>query len=534
MLLIIFSFLAGLVTILSPCILPVLPAILASGADKGRLKPLGTAIGLMVSFTFFTLFASWIVSRLGLAADTLRWVAVILLFLFGLMMLFPKAGEVFSRWLSGLSIVGQKLESKSRRISSGWGSGFILGCALGLVWTPCAGPVLASIITLAATREVTAQIFAMTLAYSVGAAIPLLVVAYGVQKLSIGPWLDKIKKVFGALLIVTSGLLAFNVASLLQQYSATYFPPIAIENHPAILSKLSEMQGMPLKTFSEAPDFKEIASWINSEPLNLPIKGHVVLIDFWTYSCINCLRTLPYLKEWYQKYKDQGLIVVGVHSPEFEFEKNLDNVKAAVKRLSIAYPVALDNHFATWQAYNNLYWPAHYLIDQEGKIRYTHFGEGAYMETENAIRNLLHLPMLSEKEKKGPSSPLTPETYLGYARAESYVETIHPDQVHTYSYDMPLSLNQVALKGDFIVEKEKVTAQKKASLQLKFLAKEVYLVLSGPTGAKVLSQLDSEPPNEITLDGQRLYTVAKSDYGSHLLTLTLSPGISAYAFTFGE
>lgn len=349
--------------------------------------------------------------------------------------------------------------------------------------------------------------------------------------------------------------IAFHADVLLQQFTLKYFPIITLEDNALVKKELenvrSQPKGGPTGQNTETPDFVGITAWINTMPLSLEqLKGKVVLVDFWTYSCINCIRTLPYLKKWNHDYKDKGLVIVGVHTPEFEFEKNQKNVEDAVKRFSIEYPVAMDNDYKTWQNYNNHYWPAHYLIDQQGMIRMKHFGEGAYQETENAIRTLLELPSLGEAGKELPMKTLTPETYLGYARADAYQPEISlkKDQVSKYEYSGKLTDDRVGISGSWLIKPELIQSQSDdAVLTLNFIATHVYLVIQSQQPSAITVLLDEKPvpakyqtvdmneQGQIKIDKERMYDIIdlKSDYGRHKLTLQVPKGVSLYAFTFG-
>lgn len=571
-----FTFLAGIVTVLSPCVLPVLPAILSAGIGKGRYRPFGVILGLMLSFAFFTLSLSFLVHFLGISANALRYIAIVIIGLFGVIMLFPYLSDRFALWTSSIGNLGSSLQSQSKEASknNGFFSGFLLGTALGLVWTPCAGPILAAVTTLVATQQVTLQIVLLTLTYSLGTGIPLFLIAYGGnQALNKFPWLTQhtegIKKFFGVLMILTAVGLGFNLEVALQQFAIKYIPSFQIENNAKVQEELNKLR--PASPFSEknisalkkeqqqelpkiapSPQITGIVDWINSPPLTISeLKGKVVLIDFWTYSCINCIRTFPYLTKWYENYKDLGLVIIGVHTPEFEFEKDFNNVKKATERFNIFYPVALDNNYKTWQAFQNSYWPAHYLIDQEGVVRQVHFGEGAYMETENGIRSLLGMPLLNEKDVEVKRRPLTPETYLGSSRGDRYQKEnlIQIGKTVSYSYQEPLLENHVGLKGPWWVEKEKITSKgENSSLDLDFIASRVYLVMDAPKEKYVQVLLDGQPitpknftadmndKGEILVQEARKYDIInlKEEYGRHKLSLIVPEGVSIYAFTFGD
>ncbi len=572
-----FSFLAGIVTVLSPCILPVLPALLSAGGGKGHLRPMGIICGLVSSFIFFTLFLTALVNLTGISPDFLRYIAVALITLFGLTMIFPVWGEKFAEWTAGVADFGQVVQAKSAFFGTGFWSGFILGIALGLVWTPCAGPILAAITTLVATSSLSWSAFFITLAYSLGAAIPILFIIYGGKKIlnsskALSKYSEDIRKVFGVLMIFAALAIAFHYDVKLQQVAIQYVPLINIEDNPTVRAELEKLRrssnvnvnkefvlppemfkmATNLPKYAKAPELVGIVDWINSQPLMIEnLKGKVVLIDFWTYSCINCIRTFPYLKDWYAKYKDKGLVIVGVHTPEFEFEKNPENVKEAVKRFEIAYPVAVDSNYKTWQNYNNLYWPAHYLIDQKGVVRDFHFGEGAYMETENAIRNLLGMAPLEGEDKPTTTRRITPETYLGYLRANSYTSNlkVKENEAVTYSFKGNLGNDEIGLEGSWKVEDERIVSTgNQSKLSLNFLATRVYLVMDAPELSYVTVLLDGKPlpekyrttdmneAGQIMVKEPRKYDVVnlKGDYGRHVVTLVAPKGVAMYAFSFGD
>lgn len=574
-----FAFLAGIVTVLSPCVLPVLPALLSAGGGKGHLRPIGIIIGLICSFTFFTLALTGLVRLTGVSPDFLRYIAIGLIALFGLMMIFPWLGEKFAQATSGFANLGQSVQAKSKAIGSGFWSGFVLGIALGLVWTPCAGPILATITTIVATSTVTTNIFLITLVYSLGSAIPMLLIIYGGQKAinssrSLSAYSEWIRKGFGVLMILTAVALAFHYDVKLQQIALQYIPSLNIENNSLVKAELDKLKsesevnsnasfvlppeslipkdGDSLPKFAAVPSLVGITGWVNTEPFTLEqLRGKVILIDFWTYSCINCIRTFPYLKDWYAKYKDLGLVIVGVHTPEFEFEKNTENVKDAVKRFGLLYPIAIDSNFKTWLNFNNHFWPAHYLVDQTGIVRDFHFGEGAYIQTENNIRNLLGLKPIEKAEPAATIRPLTPETYLGFARGDRYVSeiSIKRNVAFDYNYSEKLRDNEVGLKGEWLVVSEKITSMDDAStLDLNFLATRVYLVMDAQESQQVSVYLDDKPlektyytsdmnsEGKIMVKEPRKYDVIdlKGQYGRHKLSLHVPKGVSLYAFTFGD
>jgi cytochrome c biogenesis protein CcdA/thiol-disulfide isomerase/thioredoxin len=564
--LLLFAFAAGIVTVISPCILPVLPLLLAAGAAQGRYRPYGIIVGLVVSFTFFTLSLTALVHLTGISPDFLRYIAIALITFFGLTLIFPQLEQWFSQLTSGIANVGQQFQAQTITQESGFWSGFILGCALGLVWTPCAGPILAAITTLVATSAISWSIVLITIAYSLGTAVPMFLIIWGGSTITnsltfIAPYTQIVRTIFGILMILGAAAIAFHADVALQQLTARYFPTISIEENSLVKKELEEFMKQSNGTSSavptigaKAPEFIGIVDWINTRPLTMQqLHGKVVLVDFWTYSCINCVRTLPYLKQWYDTYKDKGFVIVGVHTPEFEFEKNIDNVKDAAKRFNLQYPIALDSNYSTWRNYHNRYWPAHYLIDQNGIIREIHFGEGEYEKTENAIRTLLGMGPTTEykKEQIPVMLGITPETYLGYARAQSYMPqlSLKNKETATYDYRGQPEVNQVGLKGTWFISEEFIQSQSDdATLQLNFLANRVYAVMASEKPALITVLLDGKPlPNryyttDMNANGQiaahesRMYDVVnlKGDGGLHILTLQVPKNASIYVFTFGN
>lgn len=571
--LILFAFLAGFITILSPCILPILPIVLSGSLSGGKSRPLGVVTGFVGSFTFFTLFLSAIVRSTGIPADFMRNLAITLVFTFGIFLVVPQAQLIFEKLVSKLSA----LQSSAPNTQSGFWGGLIVGASLGLVWAPCVGPILASIITLSITAQVTASAVLITLAYSIGTAIPMLIITYSGRKLfEKVPWLlghtTQIQQMFGVLMIFTAIGLFFNVDTRFQRYILDTFPNYGtgltqFENRDEIQSQLDQLTNtksdttrtensddLLLKPGIKAPGFQGEQSWINSKPLTLEsdLKGKVVLVDFWTYTCINCIRTFPYLRKWYDKYNESGFEIVGVHSPEFEFEKKFENVLNASKQYELRYPIVQDNEFKIWRAYENRYWPAHYLIDANGDIRYTHFGEGKYVETENAIRALLNESLLTQPEVESSRKRQTPEIYLGYQRAQNYSSqnVIKLDTAVQYPAVSSLPNDAVALEGTWTVGPESITANEDgAKLRLNFLATQVYLVIH-PTESTGASTSGTTTPAEITvkLDGEStgktilitdpnkydLVSLDLEEYGRHTIEITFPNGVSAFAFTFGS
>ncbi len=564
-LLLFFSFVAGVVTILSPCILPVLPIILSStigGQETGKSRPLGVIAGFVASFTFFTLFLSLLVRTIGISANVLRFFSVIVVASFGVALLVPSFQNFLEQLFSKLS----RFVPRGSTQTNFW-SGLVVGISLGLLWTPCVGPILASVIALAITGTVTWSTFGITFAYSLGTAIPMFAIMLGGQHaLQRVPWLRAhtatIQKVFGVIMIVTALGIFANVDRQLQAWLITTFPSYGIgltqfEDRTPVRKQLAELAPATVKkedmgkpmfvTQPKGPPAPEIIPggvWFNSPPLTLAeLRGKVVLIDFWTYSCINCQRTLPYVRRWYETYKDKGFVVIGVHSPEFEFEKSAKNVAKAIADFGLTYPVVQDNDFATWRAYENRYWPAKYLIDKDGAIRYTHFGEGAYDESERMIQELLQETGVRDitTEINNPEYQIhaqTPETYLGYARIDRFasLEEVKPDAFTVYTMPVRLSRNQFALDGEWNITSEYAVPKKGAKLSFDFDAKQVFLVMRPEnTSVSVRVVLDGKENGMVTVDADTLYTLVDLPIADrHVLTLEfLDEGVELYAFTFG-
>lgn len=572
LILIVFAFLAGIVTLASPCILPVLPLILANSVTSGRRRPLGVVTGFVLSFSFFTLFLSSLVQRFQLPADALRALAIFTIMALGLVLWWPAAQLVWERLTSKLS----QVVPQGKTPTDGWWAGVFTGISLGLVWTPCVGPILAAVISLALVGTITSATVAIIVAYAVGTALPMLAIMVGGRAgLQRVPWLlnhtQQIQRGFGLVMMVIGLTMALNLDRQFQTWLLQTFPGYGtgltqVENVPVVQQALTSLrQPEMLKNQGDyplAPDFTGGTQWLNSEPLSLTgnLKGKVVLVDFWTYSCINCIRTLPYLKQWYQAYKDQGFVIVGVHSPEFAFEKVTKNVQQAMKDFEIAYPVVQDNDFAIWTAYENRYWPAHYLIDAQGRIRYTTFGEGDYPETEAAIQALLmeagQPPMapVALTQTAPRVERLSPETYLGSARMELF-DPAGSLGNGTQSFNLKANPTQDAfsLGGTWTVTDENVISGAEATLSYRFQAQHVYLVLgSGTEGqsSQVKVWLDGQDLSApglqagaggdvgngvVTVTEHRLYELINlPKNGSHVLKLEfLTPGTQAFAFTFG-
>ena len=547
-LLMVFAAIAGAGTAMSPCVLPILPAVLSAGASGGRRRPLGVVLGLALSFALAVAGLAELLARVGLGEDTLRALAVLFLLAFGLLLIVPAAAARVEGALSGLARLGP------RAPGDGFVSGLGVGAALGLVYAPCAGPILAAVISVSAATGATVG---LAVSYAAGAAAMLLVIALGGRRLLRplrGPWLQP---AMGAVLVATAVAVYVEADVRFQAEVADKLPGLvvnpagALERSDAVERRLTKVRGEPrfaatrsgLPDRGAAPEFAGVTRWFNSQPLSMrDLRGKVVLIDFWTYTCINCLRTLPYLRAWDERYRDRGLVIVGVHTPEFEFEKDPGNVGDAIARGHLRYPVAQDNGYETWNAWGSLYWPANYLVDARGRVRFTHFGEGAYKVTEHAIRSLLEeageqrLGALVDKPAERLRPRLTPETYLGAARAERWLQRPRPG-VRDYSgVTGRLYRDSFALAGRWRVDGESATAVRRAVVRGRITGRSVYLVLSsrGDRARRLEVTVDGRRHGHVTVRRQRLYRLLTLPRrGSHRLTLRFEPGLSAYAFTFG-
>ncbi len=532
----------------------------STGTSRGR--PYLIIAGLVLSFSIAELVGTAVLSALGLPQNLLTWlgIAVLLILAVGLM----------------VPVLGQWIERPFNRLGASryadQGGGFVLGLSLGLVFVPCAGPVLAAISVAAANHRFSASSFLVTLFYAVGAALPLLLFAVLAQRAATG-WqklrthLPVVRRVAGAVLAVTTLAIAFGLLDPLQTAVPGYTS--ALENHvegsKSISKQLQSLSGEHANTFAAAqaakpkapvkaaslpnlgpaPNFTGIVAWLNT-PANMPLslaqlKGKIVLVDFWTYSCINCQRSLPHVEAWYKDYKNDGLVVVGVHTPEFAFEHVVSNVSSAAGTLGIADPVAVDSNYGTWDAWNNQYWPAEYLIDQKGQVRAYDFGEGDYSTMETHIRQLLtadgatNLPPATDVADKTPTSnQITPESYLGYNQLQNYVGTaVADDQAVAYTAPAAIPSNQLSFNGTWTDHMQEATAGADAEIRLNFTADDVYLVLGGVGTVGVSFNGHALAP--VAVSGiPQLYTLFSSaGLSSGQFTLSVAPGVQAYDFTFG-
>ncbi len=569
MTLILLAFLGGALTILSPCILPVLPFVFARAEQPFLKSGLPLLTGMAVTFAGVA----------ALAAVGGAWAVRINQYgrVFALIVLAAFAATLLSRhlsdWLARPFVkLGNRLSQPALDSGPGLVNSLLLGVATGLLWAPCAGPILGLVLTGAALSGPNAGTTLLLVAYAAGAAasLALATLAGGrifkalKQSLGAGEWIRR-----GLGVAVLAAVLAIALGwdrGLLTQLSYASTNRVEQSLINAINPHAPSVSGT--QSEGELPSLSGATSWLNSTPLTPAVlRGKVIVIDFWTYSCINCLRSLPYVKGWYDRYKDRGLVVIGVHTPEFAFERNEDNVRRAVSDLGISYPVALDNDYAIWRAFNNQYWPAHYFVDATGQIRGHHFGEGDYEQSEQTIRQLLaeggytNLPPpgIADAGSNGveAAADLThvqsPETYVGYRRAESFASPgglVH-DRPHTYQLPTSLSLNQWALAGSWAVDPEKaMLAAAPGKIEFRFFARDLHLVLGpGADGKPVRFHVlldgaapgsnhgaDTDANGSGTIRQQRLYQLIRQsgEVGQHVFSIEFEDSnVQAYAFTFG-
>jgi cytochrome c biogenesis protein CcdA/thiol-disulfide isomerase/thioredoxin len=575
-LLIAFALLAGAATAVSPCVLPVLPIALSAGVTGGRRRPLGVVTGLALSFTFATVALVYLISALGLPGGLLRTLSIIALVGFGVTLLVPALGD---RLEARLSRIAPRLGvgAKKGRSDEGFWSGMLVGGGLGFVYAPCAGPILAGVITVSASQSFTAGRLAVALAYGIGSAVVLYALMLGGRKASapLARRSGRFQAAMGAIMVVIALLMLGNYDTRFETSIASDLPSFLVdpsqglETSHAAAAQLAALRGhrarqagglqeadagLKLPVLGPAPEITGTQAWFNTPgnaPLSLAgLRGHVVLVDFWTYSCINCLRTLPYLNGWYAKYASRGFTIVGVHTPEFPFEHSAANVAEAIKQNGIHYPVAQDNSYATWDAYNNEYWPAEYLVDAQGNIRLADFGEGEYATKERAIRSLLveagasGLGGPTHVHAQGPSeTQITPETYLGAEKAQRFENGAITEGTHDYgSSAAPPGPEDLRYLGQWQLSGSYARAVSGAGLQLNFQARRVFLV-AGSRALRVL--LDGRPipaaaaggdvhGASATVSFQRLYRIVELPrVERHVLTLQAAPGVTAYSLTFG-
>jgi cytochrome c biogenesis protein CcdA/thiol-disulfide isomerase/thioredoxin len=513
--------------------------------------------GLVLSFAVFTLIGSWLLSALGLPQDLLRWIGLVVLGLVGLGLMVPLVGEWLERPFSRLARGRQHSEA----------GGFVLGLSLGLVFVPCAGPVLTAIVVVSANHRYDVSSVLLTASFALGIAVPLLIFAVLGQRLaermaSVRARAVTARRVIGAVLVVTALVVGLNLTDGLQRALPGYTNALQshIETNATAKQALGRVSGNVahgalatctdaspvLQECGPAPAISGISHWLNTpgdRPLTLSsLRGRVVLVDFWTYSCINCQRSLPHLEAWNRAYARDGLTIIGVHTPEFAFEHVTSNVVQAARQLEVTYPIAQDNDYTTWNAYENEYWPAEYLVDATGTIRHVDFGEGQYDQTESFIRHLLvaadpavHLPRPTDVANLTPDQPTTPETYLGYQHGTPSLagQTVVEDQMAAYPAPSTVPSDEYAYGGNWSVGSEASTAGAGATLALDFQASDVYLVLGGSGTVRV--SVGGRPTQVVTVGGEpKLYQLVGSSTSEQaLLSLSVSPGVQAYDFTFG-
>ncbi|MGK6315806.1 cytochrome c biogenesis protein DipZ [Neorhizobium sp. DT-125] len=591
MTLLIIAYLGGALTILSPCILPILPFVFARAGQPFARSTLPMLIGMAATFALVATLAavggSWAIH----ANEYGRLAALLLLAVFGVSLLSPRVAATITQPVVDF---GNRLLSASGKPGSAptAASSLILGIATGLLWAPCAGPILGLVLTGAALQGANLQTTLLLAAYAAGAATSLAVAlvvggkVFAGMKRSLGVS-ERIRQALGTAVLAGVAVIALGLdTGLLARLS--YASTASFEQ--AVLDRLHADQatGAPSEVASNgtmvatadiarpfrsnlpvegpAPSLAGAVEWLNSPPLtNEQLRGKVVLVDFWTYSCINCIRTVPYVRAWAEKYKDQGLVVIGVHAPEFAFEKKIDNVRKAVGDFQIGYPVAIDNDYRIWRAFENSYWPAHYLIDARGQVRYHQFGEGNYRQTEQAIQDLLR----EAGGEMAASSTVTPdakgaeagpdvknirsaETYLGYSRATNFAsrETLRADAPREYSVEEP-NLNEWGLSGTWTVGAEQATLdQADGGIAYRFSARDLHLVLGpGASGKPVRFRVtidgkapgadhgaDTDQDGYGTVTATRLYQLVRQSGEVEARNFDirfLDPGVEAYAFTFG-
>lgn len=580
MLLLVLAFLGGVLTIFSPCILPVLPFVFARAEGSFRRSTLPLLVGMAATFALFAALASaggqWIVRT----NEYGRIAALAIMAALGVSLFVPAVAEWFMRPLVRL---GAKLRARVQP-AGGQASrtgAVVLGAAIGLLWAPCAGPILGLVLGVAALSGLSTWTLGLLLAFAAGAAVSLAIAMLAGQR--VFQWLKRglgaeawLRRALGA--AVLAAVVAIALGADTQLLAAVQYVNtngleqrlVAVLAHPRPVRAASAPQAQQVKLDEEGPmpSLSGATAWINSPRLTRKsLRGKVVLIDFWTYSCINCLRSLPYIEGWAQKYKSQGLVVIGVHSPEFAFERDLSNVRAAVERLKLTFPIAVDSNHKIWNAFNNEYWPADYFVDASGNIRFHHFGEGQYDESERVIQELLaeahHQPLArgggfvgasgSGAEAAADAGQIgSPETYIGYARGERFdsPERLRIDRTATYSAPLRPSLNQWGLKGTWHVGAEYAMLEAaNGEVIYRFHARDLHMVLGSGTGKPIRFRIwidgtapgadhgvDTNAAGFGTVSGYRLYQLVrqKGDVEDRTFTIEfLDPGVKVFTFTFG-
>ncbi|MDQ6836740.1 MAG: redoxin domain-containing protein [Actinomycetota bacterium] len=592
--LLLFALIAGAGTAITPCVLPVLPALLSASAIGGRRRPVGIVLGLALTFTIAIVALAQLVNGIGLANGAARTLAIVVLLGFGFVLLVPELAQRVQAPLSRLARFGP------RSRGSGFWSGVGVGGALGFVCAPCAGPILAAVTSVSASGGASARVVLVALAYASGLSAVMLLYGLGgravlsrVRRHARG---HVVERGLGIVLLLTGVVMAFNLDVRFEERLAqdTSLPAVlvdptrALENSGAVQDRLASLRpasgfaarqsqaaappavsvagvAIPgvrtpaLPSLGPAPAFRQTQRWFNTpggRPLTLAgLRGHVVLVDFWTYTCINCIRTLPFLKGLYATYHRYGLDIVGVETPEFTFEQQAPNVQQAIQSDGLRYPVVQDNRYGTWNAYQNQYWPAEYLIDSQGMVRHTQAGEGNYKADEAAVRALLYaagarrLPPPMSAHAILPSGQLgTPETYLDPRRSQGFAQPLRAG-THFYAGVRNPPVNEFGLHGTWRIGPQSAApVSSGASISGGFQAQHVYLVMTSAGGVarrvRVLlggrpvparyTGADVRPGGVVTVRGQRLYSLISLPAGAQgSFTVQIPPGVSAYDFTFG-
>jgi cytochrome c biogenesis protein CcdA/thiol-disulfide isomerase/thioredoxin len=545
---IILGFFEGFALIISPCILPVLPIVLAGSLTGSKQRPFGVTVGFVLTFVLIAFLARQLVMFLHVDFNALRTTSYLLLCFIGLIMLSTHLTECFRR-VAAWIIQPFTPNHQTMHREDGFFGGFVFGGLTAMVWTPCAGPILAAVIVQTALQQSTLLSFLTLCTFTIGAAVPMLLIAlYGKNLLKHTVLFKKHPVLFRRGLSIL--ILASVAWMTLQNDQLFHSSPVEKTQQIPVATRLQEGLWRPY----QAPSIEGIDAWINSKPLSLAaLKGQVVLVDFWTYSCINCIRTLPTLQRLYQQYHENGFTVIGVHTPEFDFEKSSENVKQAVLQKGLTYPIALDNQFATWQHFNNHYWPAQYLINREGNVVYTHFGEGNEAVLENNIRYLLkinHLAMAATPLTGESGQADTPETYLGYARSNpafSPTGLIHNQPTNYHFLNKPLPMNAWELNGSWTVLPDKIIATKAgAAIKIHAKARVIYVVMGNHTKTSIHVSIHQTNPHQsatqthavhsISVDKYTLYTALEfaQPTDSVVILTTDAPGLMLYTFTFGS
>ena len=567
MLILLLAYLGGVLTILSPCILPVLPFVFARGDKPFLTNGLPLLIGMAVTFAGVASLAA-VGGEAALQANEWgRWIALALFATFGLMLLLPSLAERAMRPLVNL---GNRLSGDGSK--GGIGSSVLLGAATGLLWAPCAGPILGIILTGAALSGASTTTLFLLLAYALGAATSLALAllvggrVFATMKRSIGAG-ERVRRALGLFILIGVGTIALGLDTrVLARLSTaqTFGFELGLAKLLGVGDDMPRTTGADLPDEGPLPSLDGATGWLNGQPLTAAdLKGKVVLVDFWTYSCINCIRAIPHIRALQERYGKDGLVIVGVHSPEFAFERDPRNVARAIREQEVNYPVAIDNKLTIWRAFNNRYWPATYIADANGRLRYHHFGEGGVRETEAAVRRLLiesgrslgdRMTRVEEGDVRAAAdlkSLASPETYTGYGRADRFVSPggLARDQAKDYAL-VPLTLNQWALGGRWQVGRESARSLGSgARLSYRFKARDLHLVLGSTGGRPVRFQVtvDGAAPGrdaglDIGADGrgqvtdQRLYQLVRQKGPVRERTFTVTfddPGVEAFAFTFG-